>query len=79
MVRKNFEVDVQGLLMPVVPGKKRKHPKESVKSRQLVLTVVVLGVLGLCIHCACLLVFSQEYQSNFDLFEQMTKDSDSVL
>ena len=74
MVRKNFEIDIQGLFLPVVPCKKKKHPKKAAMSGEKIFIIIVLSIVGLAVHVTCLFVFSQHFQDKFIQFEKMSGD-----
>lgn len=79
MLRKNFEVDTQNIMIPIVHSRKRKHPKEAAISNERTSTVIVLAVLALTIHLSCLFFFSAQYDAHFVSFKKMRKNSNALL
>lgn len=59
MIRKNFEVDTQSLLIDWNEAKKRKYPKKVGLSKGIIVTIIILACGALALHLTSLLIFSR--------------------
>lgn len=71
MIRKNFEIDPQNLLIRESDFKRRKNPKEAIQSREIVYSIAVIAVMGLLLHLTCLFVFEAQFNSQLADFQTM--------
>lgn len=79
MIRKNFEVDTQSLLISVVENKNRKHPKKVALSKGIIVTVLVVACIAVAIHLACLFIFSQQLLKSLSRFLSMKQSSQAII
>lgn len=78
MIRKNFEVDSQNLLVSETDFKRRKNPKEAIQSKEIVYSIALMVVLGLAVHLSCLLLFETQFSSQLTDFQTMKNQAIST-
>ena len=71
MIRKNFDVDTQNLLIPDSDFKRRKNPKQAMQSKEIIYTIIVMALLGLALHLLCLFTFAATFRSDLVSFQTM--------
>lgn len=79
MIRKNFEVDTQNLLIASTDNKKRKHPKKVVLSNEVVFTIVFLAIVAVSIHLTCLFLFSTGFENSLNHFLKIKQSSAALI